>query len=62
MFGRVENVVGKGEIAGYQHFLLFPHFFSKAIFSGAVKSGNCMVMSVVALDVWFIETNHRKEC
>ena len=23
-FGRVENIVGKGENAGYQHFLLFP--------------------------------------
>ena len=25
--GRIENIVGKGENAGYQHFLLFPHFF-----------------------------------
>ena len=25
--GRVENIVGKGENAGYQHFLLFLHFF-----------------------------------
>ena len=24
-FDRVENIVGKGENAGYQHFLLFPH-------------------------------------
>ena len=24
VFGRVENIVGKGENAGYQHFLLFP--------------------------------------
>ena len=23
-FGLVENIVGKGENAGYQHFLLFP--------------------------------------
>ena len=23
-FGRVEKIVGKGENAGYQHFLLFP--------------------------------------
>ena len=27
---RVENTVGKEENAGYQHFLLFPQFFSKA--------------------------------
>ena len=24
-FDSVENTVGKGENAGYQHFLLFPH-------------------------------------
>ena len=24
---RVENIVGIGENAGYQHFLLFPHYF-----------------------------------
>ena len=24
VLGRVENIVGKGENAGYQHFLLFP--------------------------------------
>ena len=26
---RVENTVGKGEIAGYEHFLLFPQCFQK---------------------------------
>ena len=26
---RVENIVGKGENAGSQHFLLFPHCFQK---------------------------------
>ena len=26
----VENIVGKGENAGYQHFLLFPQCFQKA--------------------------------
>ena len=25
--GRIENIVGKGENAGYQHFLLFPLCF-----------------------------------
>ena len=29
--GRVKNTVGKGENAGNQHFLLFPHCFKKAI-------------------------------
>ena len=30
--GRSENIVGKGENAGYQHFLLFPPHFQKASF------------------------------
>ena len=32
---RVENIAGKGENAGYQHFLLFPQCFLKATFSGS---------------------------
>ena len=34
IFDRVENIVGKGESAGYQHFLLFPQCFQKRYFSG----------------------------
>ena len=34
---RVENTVGKGENAVYQHFLLFPHCFQKAVSSGLLK-------------------------
>ena len=30
--GRVEKIVGKGENAGYQHFLVFQQFFQKATF------------------------------
>ena len=30
VFDRVENIMGKGENAGYQHFLLFPQCFEKA--------------------------------
>ena len=30
VFDRVENIVGKGENAGYQHFLHFPQCFEKA--------------------------------
>ena len=30
VFDRVENIVGKGENAGYQLFLLFPQCFQKA--------------------------------
>ena len=29
---RVENILGKGENAGYQYFLLFPKMFSKSFF------------------------------
>ena len=35
---RVEIIVRKGEIAGYQHFLVFPRF-SKPSFSGSLKVG-----------------------
>ena len=34
-FKRVENTVGKGEIARYEQFLLFPQCFLKACFPGA---------------------------
>ena len=36
-FGRVENVVGKGENASYQHFLLFSHFYKRLLFQGPIK-------------------------
>ena len=35
----VENIVGKGENAGYQHFLLFPQYFQKAFICKVVKVG-----------------------
>ena len=34
VFDRVENIVGKGENADYQHFLLFPQYFYKTSTSG----------------------------
>ena len=37
--GRVENIVGKGENAGYQHFLLFPQYFLPSTISGLLKVG-----------------------
>ena len=40
LFDRVENIVGKGENAGYQHFLLFSHCF---FFHRVVKICNYMV-------------------
>ena len=39
VFDQVENMVGKGENADYQHFLLFPQCFQKAAFSGSLKLG-----------------------
>ena len=37
VFRRIENIVGKEENAGYQHFLLFPQCFQKAFSSSASK-------------------------
>ena len=37
LYDRVENIVGKGENSGYQHFLLFPQCFQKASFPEASK-------------------------
>ena len=45
LLDRVENTEGKGENAGYQHFLLFPQCFPKPSSLGVVKSQNCVVQS-----------------
>ena len=37
VLGKVENIVGKGENAGYQHFLLLLQRFQKASFAGPLK-------------------------
>ena len=37
VLGRVENIVGKGTNAGYQHFHLYPQCFQKASFSESSK-------------------------
>ena len=34
-----ENIVGKEENAGFQHFLLFPHCFRKFSFPESLKPG-----------------------
>ena len=39
VFDRVENIVGKGENVGHQHFLLFPQYYHEAIYPGALKVG-----------------------
>ena len=42
---REENTVGRGENAGYQHFLLFLMVFSVAFYLDVVKSRDCVVKS-----------------
>ena len=47
---QVENIVGKGEIARYEQFLLFPQCFQKACFPGALRQkmslcGNGIIQS-----------------
>ena len=37
--GRVENIVRKGENAGYQHFLVFSQCFQEASSLGSLKVG-----------------------
>ena len=39
IFDRVENIVGKGENAGDQHFLLFPQCFQKVALQWKLKAG-----------------------
>ena len=41
---RVENTVGKGEIAHYEQFPLFPTVFSKGLFPRGVKMCHCVGM------------------
>ena len=50
LFKPVENTVGKGEIAPYEQFLLFPQCFQKACFPGASKG--------VIVWEWVKERNH----
>ena len=38
-YDRVENIVRKGENAGYQHFLLFSQCFQKAFSTSSLKAG-----------------------
>ena len=44
-----ENVVGKGENAGYQHFLFFPTMLSKDFFRKIIK---------ISCIVWQINTSY----
>ena len=44
VFDMAENIVGKGENAGLQHFLLFLQCFQKSSL-GVIKSQDCVVKS-----------------
>ena len=43
VLARVEKIVGKGENAGYQHFLILFTIFSKGFFLRVIKSQDCVV-------------------
>ena len=43
VYNRIEDMVYKGEIAGYQHFFPFPTMFSEVFFLGIVKILDCVV-------------------
>ena len=49
--GRVEKIMGKGENAGYQHFLHFPQYFQKATFSWSLKFGLVLLILHPAIPV-----------
>ena len=56
--GWEENIVGKGENAGGQHFLLLPQFFQKASFQGSLKSGLCGKESIEIVWLRINKTRH----
>ena len=41
---RLENTEGKGEIARYEQFLLFPQCFQKGLFPSGGKKRHCVGM------------------
>ena len=56
VFHRIENIVGKEENAGYQHFLLFPQCFQKAFsFSGSTLCGKGVPFKTQSSDTEFFE-------
>ena len=48
----LENIVGKGENAGYQHFLLFPTSFQKASFLESFKVGIVVRVNLLPDDIF----------
>ena len=56
VYGRVENIVRKGEKASYQNFLFFSQCFQKAPPHVAVKSRDCVAKSQCRL--WIFKYNN----
>ena len=54
IFDTVKNIVGKGENAGNQHFLLFRQCFQQAPFSGSLKVGLCVKELSLKTPYWLI--------
>ena len=54
VFDTAENIVGKGENIGYQHFLLFPQSFQKAFSSGVLKVGIVLPYNPFPDQPWFL--------
>ena len=45
----MENIVRKGENAGYQHVLLFAQCFQKAFYLRVVKCWDCVIKALICL-------------
>ena len=54
----VENIVGKGENAGDQHFLLFPQYFQKVSFSRSFNVGILWYRAKTRTDTTFFFQSH----
>ena len=54
VLGRIENIVGKGENAVHQHFLLFPQCFQKSSSSGSFSSGSCLKTNFISCHPYLI--------
>ena len=58
VFERVENIVGKGDNAGYQHCLLFLQCFQKTSYSGSLKVGIVWKVKTICKRLQLLQNNH----
>ena len=61
VLGRIQNILGKGENADYQHFLLFPQCFQKAPCFKVVKGRNHVVKSYPLTDNKILDWSKLKQ-